>query len=173
MVAECAKVALQLQRVMAKLKVAISKDEASYTQSVAKLLRAVLKQGRKFKAPRTAPVFLGPDGELIVDAQETTTMLAQHFATAERGSETTVQQVQNELRVVKAEAGQVEEVVCIPSLADLVQACRSLQDGRATGLRGIPAEAFKYASFSAARALYPMLLRFFGAGSARLIGAES
>ena len=176
----CARVVKELQRVIARLKTALAQDEAQFTRHVfesaeaagpdeiAKLLRAVLKQGRKFKAPRTAPVFIGHGGETIVDLTETTEMLAQHFATAERGTKQSVQTVQSNLRVVRACEGQVDEVGCIPSLAELAQACRSLQNGRAPGLRGIPAKALKQASTPAARTLYPVLLKIFCCGECPL-----
>ena len=94
---------------------------------IAKLLRAVLQQGRKFKASHNAPVFIGHGGEMIVDPAETSEMLTQHFATAERGTQ------QSDLRVARAGEGQVDGAGCIPLLAELAQACRSLQNGRAHG----------------------------------------
>ena len=36
-----------------------------------------------------------------------------------------------------------------------------MKDGKAAGILGVPAEAFKYAATSATRALYPLVLKIF------------
>ena len=75
---------------------------------MARLLRGILKQGRRFKPVRNAPVLIDDEWRFTVDKQETSQMLSLHFASAERGVISTPQAIQNSLRPVSATGSEVE-----------------------------------------------------------------
>ena len=175
----CARVVIKLQRACGQLRQSLAKDEALYTQTVfrqatgagvealATLLRSVLKQGRRFRPPRTAPVLLDDEGEMVVDANQTTAMLGQHFAAAERCFDSDEAWIQSHLQAVRARDGTVELLDEAPSFPDLVHACRRLKSGKAAGLRGIPPEAYNQVPAEAARVLYPLQLKMMASGESQ------
>ena len=87
----------KLQRIVSDLKDKRKLDVANQVREVvsdtgekgirsfAQHIRNVLRQGRKYQAPRTAPVIRAADGALITDSRTTAQLLGKHFSEAEQG----------------------------------------------------------------------------------------
>ena len=87
----------QILRLGLLLKDRLKRDMAAYVESAisdcrrtgpgdfSHFVRCILKLGRKYKAPRTAPVIRKADGNLVADSEDSLEILGRHFAEAEKG----------------------------------------------------------------------------------------
>ncbi|CAE7769607.1 unnamed protein product [Symbiodinium sp. CCMP2592] len=142
----------------------MKEDVIDYILALARLLRSILKCGRQYRAPRTAPVLVAADGSWITDPSITREMLGEHFAKAERCIMSTEAELQKVVKNFRPSNSVVEDLTDAPAFSDLVRACKSLKNGKAPGLRGIPPEAYNQVPVEAARALYPLQLKMLATG---------
>ena len=110
-------------------------------------IRALLRTGRKFKAPSMLPVLRTEDGAEACGRDEVLLGLGRHYAKAERGTVSTAAQC------VAARAGQAVALLThplqaseLPSLAATARAMASLKCGRASGIAGLPPEVYRVAT---------------------------
>ena len=166
------KVAIQLQGLAKRIRVSVCQDRAKHVQAafvaawsqgpaqMAYMIRGIVKQGRKFKAPRLAPLLKLDDGTWEADSAVTLHMLSKHFAGAEHAVEMLECEVEEGLRAVPVCGGLVvEDLQHLPSLIDVAEGFRSMSLGKASGLSGVPAEALAGAPTEAAMLFYPVLLK--------------
>ena len=150
------------------------RDAARYTQQVLKesrhagpaamatALRGVLKQGRRYKAPRVAPVLHIAEDE-IADPADVQDALELHFAAPEHGCRATVAKVA-QIGHQTAAPPAVIEADHLPCLAQLTEAFLKLKPGKAAGLSSFPAELYSQAPLEAAAAHMPVLLKSAASG---------
>ena len=124
---------------------------------LAHVLRAVLRTGRRYKAPRMAPV-LEIDGQMEQDAARVALAFGDHFAKAERA---TSRQLQEVLLEKRAQARPAEEVDLhsAPTLAQLTRAFASMPARRAPGLSTLPPDIYCRAPLQMALAHMPLMLK--------------
>ena len=128
----------------------------------AHLLRAITRQGRKFKPPALLPV-LRHEGVEHIGQEAVTRALGASYATAERAEPISPQDfVQSSSEVRMLQAGL--DVADSPSVVDLLRGFLALQRGRAPGLSQIPAEVFAANSVAAALAYAPVILKLLARG---------
>ena len=120
-------------------------------------LRAVLKTGRRYKAPTALPALVTPDGDRCHDRDAFLQCLGLHFATAERAVAQEFSELQSEPGHIPVdEAVQVME---LPTLEAYAAGFSHLKTGKASGISGLPAEVFRASPLQAARAHFPILLK--------------
>ncbi|OLQ11339.1 hypothetical protein AK812_SmicGene4821 [Symbiodinium microadriaticum] len=128
----------------------------------AHLLRAITRQGRKFKPPKLLPVIRQGTCE-HVGLEAVTKALGQSFASAERAT-----------AVAPADFAAACQSVCpltvkldaasAPSPVDLARGFLGLSSGRAPGRSGLPAEVFASNPHVAALAYAPVVLKILARG---------
>ena len=150
------------------------RDTACYTQQVLKesrqdgpaalatALRGVLKQGRRYKAPRVAPVLQVEDEE-VADPAGVQNAMELHFAAPEHGSRVTVKHVTH-VGHGAAQPPKDLSVQHLPSMAQLTAAFLKLKPGKAAGLSSFPAELYSQAPLAAAAAHMPLILKSAASG---------
>ena len=128
----------------------------------AHLLRAITRQGRKFKPPALLPV-LRQEGVEHIGQAAVTKALGASYAAAERAVPISPQafvQSSREVRPLQTSLDVAES----PSVVDLLRGFLELQRGRAPGLSQIPAEVFTANSVAAALAYAPVILKLLARG---------
>ena len=156
-----------------------SRDDASYAKQVmcsarkdgpealAKAMRAVLKTGRKYRAPKVAAP-LRVDGVSVVDKVEQLVLLEEHFALPENGSKTTVAELLEVGSACAVGVGDLDGKDML-TMAELTAGFLKLKPNRAAGMSTIPAEAYSGAASAAAAAHWPVLLKAYQAGRLPLL----
>ena len=96
--------------------------------------------------------------EVLTDPVAIRRALANHFAEPEHGAEANVATVVQAGRCTST-ADALVLLKDLPSLAEVAQGWISLQDRKASGASGLPAEAYKYAAIDAARSHGPLLAK--------------
>ena len=120
-------------------------------------LRAVLKTGRRYKAPTALPTLIALSGEPCLDRDSFLQCLGLHFATAERAVAQDFSALQLENSIVPADT--MVQVAELPTLEEYAAGFSHLKTGKASGISGIPAEVYRAAPLRAARAHYTLLLK--------------
>ena len=140
-------------------------DEAKFTKSTFAqaqlygLLRAVLKTGRRYRAPALTPALRGED-RIVVEPAEVKLELDRHFAQAEKAKEvhfTAVQQTQACLGW--DDAADAIDVEGCPTVAQVASALASMRSRRAPGISGLPADIFKTCPVAASQLHTPIYLK--------------
>ena len=119
-------------------------------------LRAVLRTGRRFRAPPLVPV-LRVDGVAKVGRPAVLDAFTEHFAAPERASPVDLQQL-SATNVRRGPAIQLEGER-IPSLVQLAGSFAKLKSGKAPGISRLPSELFKLAPCTSARIFWPVMMK--------------
>ena len=143
------------------------RDEAEYARehlqaarhrgvdAMATAIRAVLKHGRRFKAPRPA-INLRVHDELVTDEQDVLRAFGQSFAEAEQATCCDFATLLAPPPVAVPDRIVIRDT---PTLVALAGAFSALKIGKAPGLTTLPAELFKAAPLEAALQYMPVLLK--------------
>ena len=123
--------------------------------AMATALRAVLKHGRRFKAPRPA-INLRVHDELVTDEQDVLRAFGQSFAEAEQATCCDFATLLTPPPVAVPDRIVIRDT---PTLVALAGAFSALKMGKAPGLTTLPAELFKAAPLEAALQYMPVLLK--------------
>ncbi|CAE7189620.1 lact-2, partial [Symbiodinium sp. KB8] len=119
-------------------------------------LRAVLRVGRKFKAPPLIPALTGEDAALV-GRSAVLDGFAEHFAKAERATPaplpTITVEPTPELPPTALEGSE------FPTIADVAHGFASLQKGRASGISGLPCELYRTAPLELAFRYWPVVCK--------------
>ena len=160
-------VARDLGRLKCKIKRAFSADQAHFARDMMQQarqaddlhyhLRAVLKVGRRYKAPTALPTLVAPNGEPCLDRESFLQCLRLHFATAERAVAQDFSALQSEHGIPPVAT--MVQVAELPTLEEYAAGFSRLKTGKAPGISGIPPEVYRAAPLKAARAHYPLLLK--------------
>ena len=143
-----------------QIKKAVEDSRDQGPAQMAFLIRSILKQGRKFRAPRTASMIKLADGRLVSNLHETCVLLGDHFAKAERCDCRPQWVAEHGLEPVKAHPEvPFDKISHLPTLQDLANAFIRMPCGKSAGLRNIPPEAFRFAPLESALLFYPVLLK--------------
>ena len=119
-------------------------------------LRAVLRTGRRFRAPPLVPV-LRAEGEDQIGREAVLDSFARHFASPERATATDL------WNLVKSRGGE-RPVQCLegeklPSLVQLAGAFAALKPGKAPGVSQLPSELFRIDPCQSALLFWPVMLK--------------
>ena len=128
----------------------------------AHLLRAITRQGRKFKPPKLLPVIRQGDCE-HVGLAAVTKALGQSYATAERANAVDPADFAAACQPVCPLATKLDATLS-PSPVDLARGFLGLNSGRAPGRSGLPAEVFSSNPHVAALAYAPVVLKILARG---------
>ena len=125
-------------------------------------LRALTRQGRKFKPPAVLRPLCHPEGKTWgrADLQDA---LGAHFAVAERARPVDLTSLLSDFnhRGCSVSTLQASD---LPSLPALASGFAQLQNNRAPGLSGLPPEVFKQQPVLAALATFPIVMKTFARG---------
>ena len=135
---------------------AFEQSRAAGPAAWAHKLRAVLRVGRKFKAPPLIPALTGEDTTLV-GRHAVLDGFAEHFAKAERATPAP-------LRAITVEPTPelpptVLEGSEFPSIADVAHGFASPQRGRASGISGLPCELYRTAPLELAFRYWPVVCK--------------
>ena len=171
----CAKLVQSLRCLGHNLKVSVQQDAASFVRrmysqarsegpsSLHRLLRSVLKTGRRYKAPQLAPcIKIGCD--VLTDPSEARIALGRHFAAAEKAVEVSLQTIHCSGQVMPRD--DFVDVAGMPSIPQVAAAFSAMKGRRAPGISGIPADVFKQSPVAAARMHMPLYLKSLARGRA-------
>ena len=120
-------------------------------------LRGVMKVGRRYKPPRVLPA-LHVDGQTLADPRDIKQALINHFVAPEHGTPATISDVSDRGAAAQG-ALHVVSLDQLPSLSDIIQGFLALQDTKAPGASGIPAEVYRHCAIHAAISHAPVLLK--------------
>ena len=166
-----AKLALHIRRLNKEIRSLAMEDTAAFVRDTLKhakdrgpselfhAMRGVLKAGRRYKAPLVLPA-IRDGGSVISDPTEVRTALTQHFAEPEHGTDKSLPDIAD-LRLAPANTAASISLPGGVSLSEVILGFLSLQDGKAPGISGLPAELFKIAAPDAAICLAPLLVKTF------------
>ena len=161
-------------RASKQVRVAMLQDKADFSRrqiasarnagpaKFAYLLRAITRQGRRFKPPKLLPV-LTKDGQEHVGVSAVTHVLGASYAAAERAVPTSPTQFLTSCCKTRP-LPEMLDIARAPSLVDLVRGFLGLQGGRAPGRSGLPAEVFSSNPVAAALAYGPIVLKLLARG---------
>ena len=164
-----------MYRLNTLLKTCLRRDGAEFTRhmfqqarqegdsSLHNLIRAVLKTGRRFKAPQLSPC-LNVDGKVVEHPREVKLELGRFFSLAEQGQEVEFSAVVGRA----ADVGQREAVDIdgFPTVAQVAHAFADMKGRRAAGLSGLPADVYKACPVTAAHLHMPLYLKVLARGQA-------
>ena len=125
---------------------------------LARLLRNVMKSGRRYKKPVVMPALLHNDCTLVAK-DDILKALGSVFAEAEGGKEMTFANLcadRPAVAEVSFESLHVGELISLPELA---QGFLGLQTNRASGITSLPAEAYQLAAREAAVVHWPVVAK--------------
>ena len=120
-------------------------------------LRGVMKVGRRYKPPRVLPA-LCVDGQTLADPVDIQRALVSHFAEPEHGRPVSIQRATRQ----GAEGRHVCDLIALeqlPSISEIAQGFLALQDNKAPGASGIPAEVYRHCALGAALGHAPLFLK--------------
>ncbi|CAE7816813.1 unnamed protein product [Symbiodinium sp. CCMP2592] len=172
---------LTIRRLSKLAKRSTKQDEAQYTRHafqeahqdgpvrLAHLIRAVLKTGRRYQAPRLA-ITLRQEGELITDRAEVLRRMGQHFAQAEMADSLSFASLRDQSE--SPDAGHLE-ASSMPSVGDLAHGFASLKPRKAPGLSGLPGDFYRASPSLAAATHYPLVLKMAARGQSPLLWSGS
>ncbi|CAE7734509.1 unnamed protein product [Symbiodinium sp. CCMP2592] len=120
-------------------------------------IRAVLRMGRRYKAPQLLRGLTTPAGVAHTDS-EILQVLGQHFAGPERATQQSGPQLLQHFDRTLPVQGTLD-LSDMPGIADIASGVLALKPHKASGMSGLPAEAFKAAPLLAARALFPVMAK--------------
>ncbi|CAE7428422.1 unnamed protein product, partial [Symbiodinium necroappetens] len=156
------------------VRIAMQQDKANFSREqitaargagparFAYLLRAITRQGRKFKPPALLPV-LRHEGTEHIGAEAITKTLGASYAAAERATPVTPGDFVSSSNDVRS-LSDCLDVAASPSVVDLLRGFLDLKKGRAPGLSQIPAEVFAANPIAAALAYAPVILKLIARG---------
>ena len=163
----CAEHIADMQRLCKHLRRSFRHDEAEYTRAVyqharqagpvhlARLLRSVLKVGRRYKPPRVAQGIEGPAG-LETDPQAIKRLFGAHFAAIEAAQSCPLSDLRQPSKPAAAERLLADG---LPAPVELASAFASLKHNKAPGLSSIPAEFYHACPIESAAAHLPLLYK--------------
>ncbi|CAE7487237.1 unnamed protein product [Symbiodinium sp. CCMP2592] len=122
-------------------------------ESLFRLFKGVMKAGRGYKKPNLSPALLLADGSIAQDSQ---TVLGQHFAAAERATSIKAADIRTKPAREECTVLQAIDSICLPRLA---HAFGSMATRKASGLSGVPSEIFRFAPGQAAAVHIPLILK--------------
>ncbi|CAE7888464.1 unnamed protein product, partial [Symbiodinium sp. KB8] len=153
-----------------QMRAAMWRDKAAFTRrgieqsradgpaAFAHKLRAILRTGRRYRAPALLPSLTGEPGEPTTK-EDVADSFGRFFAIAERANPQPVNDLmQDDGRRQKQECIEGDT---LPSLACLASGFASLQKGRAPGISGIPSEVFRSNPMLLAIHYYPVVCKLF------------
>ncbi|CAE7939361.1 hypothetical protein AK812_SmicGene2968 [Symbiodinium microadriaticum] len=161
-------------RTSKQVRVAMLQDKADFSRrqiasargagpaKFAHLLRAITRQGRRFKPPKILPV-LAQDGKEHVGVSAVTRVLGASYAAAERAVPASPALFLESCCKTRP-LPEMLDIARAPSLVDLVRGFLGLQGGRAPGRSGLPAEVFSANPVTAALAYGPIVLKLLARG---------
>ena len=123
----------------------------------AHLLRAITRQGRKFKPPQVLPVICH-DGCEHIGAAEVTRVLGASYASAERALPVTPEALVQQAHQVQPLHASLDATQA-PSAVDLFRGFVGQKTGRAPGASRLPAEVFQANPFAVTLAYCPVILK--------------
>ena len=135
---------------------------ASGPAAFAHMVRAVTRQGRRFKTPHVVPMLHTTEGPAI-GATQVMQQLGKHFAKPERARPVSEHTLRQSATTVEPLETVVDAHAC-PTLADLVRGFKSLQSGRASGRSGLPAEVYQADPFRAGALFLPVAMKIAARG---------
>ena len=160
------------------LKSSVRKDEAEFTKQMFAqarrdgdscfhgLIRAVLKTGRRYRAPQLSPSLRVQD-RVVNDPRQVRVELGKHFARAEKADEVQFHEVwcpqHEEHRTLTVEASGM------PTLAQVASAFAGMRSRRAPGVSGLPADIFKVCPVASAQLHAPLYLKILARGRAPVL----
>ena len=152
----------QVRISMQQDKAAFSREQIAAARNAgparfAYLLRAITRQGRKFKPPALLPV-LRHKGTEYIGAEAITKTLGASYAAAERASPVTPEDFVGSSNDVRPLSDCLDAATS-PSVVDLLRGFLDLKKGRAPGLSQLPAEVFAANPVAAALAYAPVVLK--------------
>ena len=162
-----AQVATLLHRSRKHLRWNTAKDKAEFCRTMfrqarsnaelPKLMRALLRTGRKYKAPPLLPTLPTASGESTQDRGDFLRVLGGHFAKAERATRASFL----ELRTATRPDAPTHDVALeeLPTLGELAIGFAKLKAAKAPGVTSIPAEVFKLQPGLAAITHYPIVIK--------------
>ena len=124
-------------------------------RAMANAIRAVLKHGRRYKAPLPATTLCTDSGEVVVDERAVKEAFGKHFAISERATACDFAALQE----VRASIPERIVIEALPSLTDVSSAFSGMRCGKSPGPTLLPAELFKAAPMEAALSVMPILLK--------------
>ena len=165
-----ARVARQIPMLTKELRVCAKKDEANYIHSMfqeawrgrpdekARLIRCVLRTGRRYRPPCAAPALQRLDCTVAVERSEVLRMFGKHFACAEHATPARLADLAAQ-RSIPDRGNNWIDPNELPSVAEISFAFAQLKCGKVAGLSAIPPEAFQVAPRFAAEVHLPILLK--------------
>ena len=160
------------------LRISVRKDAAEFTRrmveqarsegsrTLSNLLRAVLKTGRRYRAPSLSPCVM-VEGECVENPRRVRLELGRFFADAERAQEVDFSEVVRS--GVESMLDGTIDIEGFPSLAHTAEAFAAMKSRKAPGVSGIPADVFKSCPVAAARVHAPIYLKILARGRAPVI----
>ncbi|CAE7615069.1 Dnah2 [Symbiodinium necroappetens] len=122
-------------------------------EALHKHMRQIMRCGRRYREPAIQPAIQLPDGRFAADSH---LQLGLHFATAERASLSSAQDIRT-----TAAPPPTQPLLADPSMsiASLARGYGSLASGKASGPTGLPMELYKADPIGAASTHQPLLLK--------------
>ena len=147
-------------------RVTLQEAKANGSVELAHALRGVLKQGRRYKAPRVTAA-LEDEGHLLADPADIQHALEEAFAKPEHGRSASVQQVA--VCCSHEDRPQLVDLHALPSVAGLAAAFLRQKPNKAAGLSSFPAELYAASAIDAAILHAPLLLKAAATGTFPLL----
>ena len=167
-----------LNELNALLKKSVRRDEANFIKrmfgharqegaaQLQGLIRAVLKTGRRYRAPQTSPCLHIKD-IIISDASQVKLELGRHFAKAERASEVPFCAMQ---QTWPQQSQEIEvDATAMPTIGQIASAFAGMRSRRAPGISGLPADVFKVCPAAAAKLHAPLYFKMLARKSAAIL----
>ena len=126
-------------------------------------IRAILRSGRKFKAPPVLPVLRTASGAHFGE-EAVQQALGDYHAQAERGKASSPSALCRAAAAPRAHLQSTVDTKAVPSIVELAAAFGQLSRGKAPGLSGIPPDAYSTAPQAAALAIWPVLAKTIASG---------
>ena len=165
-----ARVARRIPELNRLLRACAKRDEANHIRTMfedawsvgpdakARLMRCVLRTGRRYRAPCAAPALQRDDGTIAVERSEVLSMFGRHFAQAEHATSVRLADLVTQGEMPRQGYDWVDPTE-LPDVSDMSFAFAHLKCGKAAGLSSIPPEAFQVVPRLAAEVHLPLLLK--------------
>ena len=136
---------------------AMEQSRAGGASDFAHSIRALLRSGRRFRAPQLLHSISDGQSTAACDT-DILDMLGRHFAGPERAHQSHGSELLTHFDQAKPLRPGLD-MTTLPHVADLISATMAQKSGKAAGISGIPAELYKADAVTAAQLLFPVLAK--------------
>ena len=136
---------------------AIENSRAGGASDFAHSIRALLRSGRRFRAPQLLHSI--SDGKNVAACDtDILDMLGRHFAGPERAHQSSSNELLECFDQTKPLSPGLD-MTTLPHVADIISSTMAQKSGKAAGISGIPAELYKTDAVATAQLLFPVLVK--------------